>query len=183
MIRWTENFKFTEPAGFVPEFDELSTRRRPSPTTGDGSAQRGVPPRLQCRRRQEEAVAHSHEEGDMTENNDTANDEMRVIYVEVSRWLVLSLYADREAGRTVCLRAGGGSPYESKASWHDWVSGNAEGSVSRRRPSPCDYIRSSSRPSHTHRLLRSRRLPHSRTASWVSQGTSTDSRGSWSVCE
>jgi len=114
----------------------------------------------------------------MTENNDTANDEMRVIYVEVSRWLVLSLYADREAGRTVCLRAGGGSPYESKASWHDWVSGNAEGSVSRRRPSPCDYIRSSSRPSHMHRLLRSRRLPHSRTASWVSQGTSTDSRDS-----
>ena len=36
--------------------------------------------------------------------------------------------------------------------------GNAEGSVSRWRPSPCDYIRSSSRPSHTHRLLRSRRL-------------------------
>jgi hypothetical protein len=28
----------------------------------------------------------------------------------------------------------------------------------RRRPSPRDYVRSSSRPSHTHRLLRSRRL-------------------------
>jgi hypothetical protein len=28
----------------------------------------------------------------------------------------------------------------------------------RRRPSPCDYLRSSSRPNHTHRLLRSRRL-------------------------
>jgi hypothetical protein len=42
--------------------------------------------------------------------------------------------------------------------WRPWVFGNAEGSVSRRRPSPCDYIRSSSRPSHTHRLLRSRRL-------------------------
>jgi hypothetical protein len=73
------------------------------------------------------------------------------------------------------------SSTSSNASWHDWVSGNAEGSVSRRRPSPCDYIRSSSRPSHTHRLLRSRRLPNSRTASWVSQGTSTDSRDSWSV--
>ena len=42
--------------------------------------------------------------------------------------------------------------------WRPWVFWNAEGSVSRRRPSPCDYIRSSSRPSHTHRLLRSRRL-------------------------
>jgi len=31
--------------------------------------------------------------------------------------------------RTVCLRAGGGPPRESNASWHDWVSGNAEGSV------------------------------------------------------
>jgi hypothetical protein len=76
--------------------------------------------------------------------------------------------------RADCLRTGGGSPCESNASWRDWVSGNAEGSVFTRRPSPCDYIRSSSRPSHTHRLLRSRRLPDSRTASWVSQGTSTE---------
>ena len=80
-------------------------------------------------------------------------------------------------GGAVCLRAGGG-PRASNASWHEWVSRNAEGSVSRRRPSPCDYIRSSSRPSHTHRLLRSRRLSDSRTASWVSQVTSTDSRDS-----
>jgi hypothetical protein len=32
--------------------------------------------------------------------------------------------------RADCLRTGGGSPCESNASWHDWVSGNAEGSVS-----------------------------------------------------
>jgi hypothetical protein len=34
----------------------------------------------------------------MTENDDTANEVMRVIYAEVGRWLVLGLYADREAG-------------------------------------------------------------------------------------
>ena len=36
--------------------------------------------------------------------------------------------------------------------------GEQEARFPRRRPSPCDYLRSSSRPSHTHRLLRSRRL-------------------------
>jgi hypothetical protein len=39
--------------------------------------------------------ARVEEEGDMTENDKTANEEIRVIYAEVSRWLVLGLSGSR----------------------------------------------------------------------------------------